>query len=241
MDIGYSSERGIQAVINYLGNNDPSYLKKALKLRGKSFKSVVKSKTSLTEAIKEGFCSLDILKECITWDELRSSYNMSDLLEFGVTFDIASQIGLKPKYYGGDAGLPILNQMGATYEDLEKNVCNLFKLRETQWTPTATKKAGFTFEKLCNMGDICATMHNWTIKDIVVAYRPNGTEWLQAGFNAPSLRWEQTHFTTYVQPLITPLLEQPKVQNIEKEAVKKDIPKDYILQFDESKLNNIQL
>ena len=97
---------------------------------------------------------------------------MDELLHFGVDFDIASQIGLQPKYYGGDAGLPILRQMGATDEILKKNVTNLQKLRETNWSPATAKKAGFSFNDLVSMGNIASTLSNWNIKQIVYSYNP---------------------------------------------------------------------
>ena len=240
MDIGYDNETGLMAVVNYL-RDEPEFNKKALKLREMTFKQFLKTKKNLKEAQKLGFSNLDILQEKITWDVLRTSFNMDELMEFGVDFDIASQIGLRPRYYGGDAGLEILRNMGASDEMLKKTITNLNLLRVTNWSPVTTKKAGFSFSDLTSMGNIAASMTNWTIKQIVFSYKPSGQEWIAAGFELPSVHFDATHYQQFVEPEVAPLREKPTTKSNQMEHNKNEIPSDYILKFEETKLDRLVL
>ena len=237
MDIGFNNGTGLIAVINYL-RNEPEFNKKALKLRGTTFKQFLKSAKTLQEATKMGFSCLDVLSEHITWDVLRSKFQMDELLHFGVDFDIASQIGLQPKYYGGDAGLPILRQMGATDEILKKNITNLQKLRETNWSPATAKKAGFSLHDLISMGNIASTLSNWNIKQIVYSYNPKGNDWVAAGYGTCLPHFDKNTYNQFVAPH---LKNTEPLKGNRLEHNKKDIPEDYILKFDETKLDLLRL
>jgi len=240
MDIGYDNETGLVAVVNYL-RDQPEFNKKALKLRQMTFKQFLKTGKDLKEAQKLGFSNLDIIQENVTWDVLRTSFNMDELMEFGVDFDIASQIGLRPRYYGGDAGLEILRRMGATDEMLKKTISNLNLLRATNWSPTTTKKAGFSFTELTSMGNVAGSMTNWTIKQIVFSYKPSGQEWIAAGFKVPSVHFDATHYQQFVEPQVAPLREKPVSESNQLDHNKNEIPSDYILKFEETKLDRLVL
>ena len=237
MDIGHNNEKGLQAIINYL-RHEPDFNKKAEKIRGMTFKSFMKN-NSLEEADKFGFSYLDLLSERVTWDELRSKFGMEEIINFGVNFNVATQIGLQPKFYGGDAGFKILQNMGATSNDFKNIIMNLNDIKLTQWSPVTARKAGFEFEDLLNLGNVSEELKNaWDIKQIVFAYRPNDTQWVAAGFKNNTDNWEEKQYDQFVKTQVENVTMTR--QNIKVDYKKKSEPDDYILKIDENKLNHVK-
>jgi hypothetical protein len=242
MDIGFDNEQGLEAVVNYL-RNEPEFTKKALKLRKMTFKDFIRSRKTLNEANKYGFCSLDLLNENVSWDTLRTKYSMTDIIQFGVNFQVATKIGLLPKYFGGDAGLEVLRKMSATDEDIKSVIKNLLDIKETAWSPVTVAKAGFTFQELCALGNVAQDMQNtsWDIKQIVLAFHPNQEDWTKAGFSAATEGWDKKQLEQFVFPSLqsTPNVAETgagKAMDLKKEAVGDD----YILHIDESKINFVK-
>lgn len=241
MDIGYDSERGLQCIVNFL-RNEPDFTKKAMKIRKMTFKHYIKNNTSLVDANKYGFTNLDLLNERITWDTLRSKFAMEDILQFGVNFDIAIQIGLRPSYFGGDAGLSILKQMGATNESIKTVVHNLRDIKNTAWSPATVKDAGFEINDLLQLGNVANEMKGvWTIKQLVLAYRPDANEWVKLGFKHFKEGWDEQQYNTFVKPITK------DVQNTEQDFTTYHLDvkenkthKDYILKIEQNKLDLVK-
>lgn len=239
MDIGYDNHKGLEAVLAML-RDDPNFSKKAEKLRNTTLKKTLR-RQSLKDASLSGFCALDLMTERITWDELRSKFSMEEIINFGVDFDVAKAIGLKPKYYGGDAGLAVLNKMNATNEQIKESIQSLQDLKEAGWSVETVKNAGFTFEELCALGKVSAYFDGtpgWSIKEIVLAYNPTGDEWVRAGFNEKGA-WDQQQFQQFVEPK-TNKVSIDAYQYKKQEPKEMTVPNDYILKFDENKLNLVK-
>ena len=239
MDIGYDNHKGLEAVLASL-RDDPNFSKKAEKLRNTTLKKTLKRQT-LKEASNAGFCSLDLMTERITWDELRSKFSMDEIIDFGVDFSVAKAIGLEPKYYGGDAGLAVLKKMNATSDQIKESIESLQHLKDASWSVETAKEAGFTFEELCALGKVSAYFDGtpgWSIKEIVLAYNPTGDEWVRAGFNEKG-SWDQQQFQQFVEPK-TNKVAIDAYQYKKQEPKESNVPNDYILQFDENKLNLVK-
>lgn len=241
MDIGHDAERGLQCVVNYL-RKEPDFTKKAMKIRKMTFKHFLKNNSSLADANKYGFANLDLLNEGITWDILRSKFDMEDILQFGVDFNIAVQIGLKPEYFGGDAGLHILQKMGATNENIKGIIHNLRDLGNTGWSPSTAKSAGFEIDDLLKMGNVSSEMKGkWTVKQLVLAYRPDSTEWIKLGFKTLQDGWDEQQYQTFVQPLVKTVENTEKnYTNYHLDAKENKTHSDYILKIDENKLDLVK-
>ncbi len=239
MDIGYDNHTGLEAVLAVL-RNEPNFSKKAEKLRNTTLTKFIK-RQSLKDAVKSGFCALDLMTEGITWDTLRSKFSMDEILEFGVDFNIATNIGLKPKYYGGDAGLEVLRKMKATDPEIKERIQSLQDIKDAVWSAETVKSAGFTFGELCNLGKISVFFEGiagWSIKDIVLAYNPTGDEWVHAGFH-DNCKWDKQQFDQFVAPK-TKTVGIEIYQYKKQEPKHESVPNDYILQFDQNKLSLVK-
>ena len=234
MDIGYNRKTGIASMVEYLRETDQMGL--ATKIRGMTFKKYIKSNT-IENAIDYGFSPLDCLTENITWATLRRAFSVESIMKFGMTFDVATKIGLEPSHFGGDEGYDIIKRMKATPKELHDFIDTIHKLKQTKWSPAVTKEAGFTFEQLIGMGGNAETFHpmeQWTIKNMELEFEPTGEQWLQAGFDAKCTedgKWEEQHYRKFIAPETANVLP-PMLQ----EANKKLISKDYILKFDANKI-----
>ena len=164
---------------------------------------------------------------------------MEEIINFGVDFNIATQIGLKPKFYGGDVGFKILQNMGATSDAFKNIITNLNDMKLTKWSPITAKKAGFEFEDIINLGNVSEELKNtWDIKQIVFAYRPSDKQWVAAGFKNNTNEWEEKQYNQFVKTEV----ETVKMtrENIKVDYKKKSEPDDYILKIDENKLNHVK-
>lgn len=243
MDIGYDNHTGLEAVLAVL-RNEPNFSKKAEKLRNTTLTKFIKRQT-LKDALKSGFCALDLMTEGITWDTLRSKFSMDEILEFGVDFHIATNIGLKPKYYGGDAGLPILRKMEATDVEIKERIQSLQDIKDAVWSAETVKSAGFTFDELCELGKVSSYFDGcpgWSIKEIVLAFNPTGDQWMRAGFNekqGASSSWDAQQHNQFIKPKLNTVNIQA-YQYKKQEPKESSVPNDYILQFDQNKLDLVK-
>ena len=238
MDIGYNSNVGLECVIASL-RDEPDFLKKSEKLRNTTLRKVLKKQT-LKDASNSAFNALDLVAEGITWDELRSKHSMQDIIDFGTTFAIAKSIGLKCKYYGGDNGLHILKQMNATDDQIKESVTSLQDIKEAQWSADTVKQAGFQIEDLIHLGNVKSELSQqkgWSIKEIVLAFNPTGDEWVQAGYKNEE-NCDAAQYKTFVQPKTATM--DVDYQYKKKETKKVSAPADYIITFDENKLNRVK-
>lgn len=239
MDIGYNNHVGLESVIASL-RDDPNFTSKAEKLRKTTLKKTLRRYT-LKDAAAQAFCALDLVTEQISWDELRSKFSMDEIIDFGVDFQIARSIGLKPKYWGGNKGLEVLQRMNATKDDIKESITSLQDIRDANWGADTVKEAGFTMDDLIELGNVQKFMKDapgWSIKEIVLAFNPTGDEWVNAGFQQKG-EWDDKQFNQFVQPKTNKVEIQP-YQYKKKETNELSAPKDYILQFDENKLNRVK-
>ncbi|MAU13956.1 MAG: hypothetical protein CMH46_00265 [Muricauda sp.] len=234
MDIGYDRKTGISSMVEYLRETDQMGM--ATKIRGMTFKKFIKN-NNVESAINYGFSPLDCLAENITWGTLRRAFSVDSIMKFGMTFDIATKIGLEPSHFGGDEGFDIIKRMKATDQELHDFINTIHKLKQTKWSPAIAKEAGFSFEQLIEMGGNVNTfqsMDQWTIKQMVLEFQPSGEQWLQAGFDAKCTedgKWEEEHYRKFIATETANVLP-PEVE----EANKKLVSKDYILKFDANKI-----
>jgi len=239
MDIGYDNYTGLESVLSVL-RNEPDFSKKAEKLRNTTLKKFIK-RQSLKDAVKAGFCALDLLTEGITWDTLRSKFSMDEILEFGVDFNIATNIGLKPKYYGGNDGLAILRKMNASDDDIRERIQSLQDIKDAVWSAETVKSAGFTFDELCKLGKVSTYFEGspgWSVKEIVLAYNPTGDQWMRAGYNEKS-KCNMQQYKQFIEPKINTMNIQA-YQYKKEEPKETSVPNDYIIQFDQNKLSLVK-
>ena len=246
MDIGFDNDIGLKAIVDHL-RNDPEFNKKAMKYRKMTMTKFLRSNKTLKDAHKYGFCSLDLLNENISWDTLRSKFPMQEITSFGVDFKTAVHMGLVPQFFGGDKGLEVLRTMDASNDDIKGVIHNLTDLRDTAWSPQTVAKAGFTFDEICELGNIAREMNpknnsTWTIKQIVLAFKPDEKQWIAGGFAGDTEGWEQKQLDQFVSPHLT--TNAVKEVSNEEQAVldrkKETVASDYILKIDQSRLDLVR-
>ena len=234
MDIGYDKHVGVSTMIEYL--RETKQMNSAEKIRKTTLKKFIKS-NSLEDAINYGFTPLDCLAENISWETLRRSFSVESILKFGMTFDIAVKIGLKPENFGGDEGFPVIEKMKATNDELHDFLDHVSKLKKTGWSPAIAKEAGFTFDKLVEIGGSAKTfqaMKQWTIKNLVLEFQPSGVQWLKAGFDEKCTEdgaWDSTQYRQFIAKETAQVLPEDI-----SETKNKQVSRDYILKFDSNKI-----
>ena len=234
MDIGYDKHVGISTMIEYLRETDQ--MQHAEKIRSTTLKKYIKN-NPLESAIDMGFTPLDCLSENISWEQLRRKFSVESILKFGMTFDIATKIGLQPEHFGGDEGYTIIEKMKATNQEIHDFIDHVSKLKKTNWSPAIAKEAGFTFQKVIDIGGNASTlqsMKSWTIKNIVLEFQPQPEEWLKAEFTSDCTKDEAWDSKQYRQ-FIAKETAQLSPDDLE-EAKTKPMSKDYILKFDANKI-----
>jgi len=234
MDIGYDKHVGISTMIEYLRETDQ--MQHAEKIRSTTLKKYIKN-NPLESAIDMGFTPLDCLSENISWEQLRRKFSVESILKFGMTFDIATKIGLQPEHFGGDEGYTIIEKMKATNQEIHDFIDHISKLKKTSWSPAIAKEAGFTFQKVIDIGGNASTlqsMKSWTIKNIVLEFQPQPEEWLKAEFTSDCTKDEAWDSKQYRQ-FIAKETAQLSPDDLE-EAKTKPMSKDYILKFDANKI-----
>jgi hypothetical protein len=234
MDIGYDKHVGISTMIEYL--RETNQMQHAEKIRSTTLKKYIKN-NSLESAIDLGFTALDCLSENITWENLRRNFSVESILKFGMTFDVATKIGLQPEHFGGDEGYGVIEKMNATKEEVHSFLDHISKLKKTNWSPAVAKEAGFDFDKIIDIGGNANTlqsMKQWSIKNLVLEFQPTPEQWLKAGFTSDCTKdeaWDSKQYRQFIAKEtanITPEdLEETKL---------KPISKDYILKFDANKI-----
>jgi hypothetical protein len=234
MDIGYDKHVGISTMIEYL--RETNQMQHAEKIRSTTLKKYIKN-NSLESAIDLGFTALDCLSENITWENLRRNFSVESILKFGMTFDVATKIGLQPEHFGGDEGYGVIEKMNATKEEVHSFLDHISKLKKTNWSPAVAKEAGFDFDKIIDIGGNANTLQSmklWSIKNLVLEFQPTPEQWLKAGFTSDCTKdeaWDSKQYRQFIAKEtanITPEdLEETKL---------KPISKDYILKFDANKI-----
>ncbi|MAD25883.1 MAG: hypothetical protein CMO44_17110 [Verrucomicrobiales bacterium] len=234
MDIGYDKHVGISTMIEYLRETDQ--MQHAEKIRSTTLKKYIKNNT-LESSINMGFTPLDCVCENISWEQLRRKFSVESILKFGMTFDIATKIGLQPEHFGGDEGYTIIEKMKATKQEIHDFIDHISKLKKTNWSPAIAKEAGFTFQKVIDIGGNASTlqsMKSWTIKNIVLEFQPQPEEWLKAEFTSDCTKdeaWDSKQYRQFIAKETAQLspddLEEVKIN---------PVSKDYILKFDANKI-----
>ena len=234
MDIGYDKHVGISTMIEYL--RETNQMQHAEKIRLTTLKKYMKTNT-LESALDIGFTPLDCLSEAISWEQLRRKFSVDSILKFGMTFDIATKIGLQPEHFGGDQGYSVLQKMKASEKEIDDFINHVSKLKKTNWSPAIAKEAGFTFQKIIDIGGNASTlqpMKMWTIKNIVLEFQPTAEEWLAAGFTSTCTKdeaWDSKQYRQFIAKETAYI--SPEAM---KETKTKAMSKDYILKFDANKI-----
>tara|TARA_B100000519_G_scaffold162284_1_gene144971 strand:+ start:1227 stop:2024 length:798 start_codon:yes stop_codon:yes gene_type:complete len=205
LDYGISKPIGLAAMVQYArSQSDQNFERYLQKVRGTSFKSFVQHNNNLSSASNYGFAPVDCVRERIPWTTLRKRFTVKDLMQWGMTFETAVKIGLKPAHLGGDKGLEVLRDMEATDEQIKEFLFNFEALKSSKLSPAKLKEAGFSFADLVERG--CSarnlrSMEGFDIKALVLAFEPTAEEWVSAGFTDAAVKeggWDTSLYRRFV-------------------------------------------
>ncbi len=207
VDYGIDKPLGLSAMVEYAREQKGQSFERYLtKVRGMSFKQFISSNDGLTNASNYGFSPVDCVRERVSWTALRKRFSVKDLVNFGMTFDIAVKIGLQPQHLGGDKGYAVLEQMGATSEQVKAFLFNFDALKTSQLSPEMLRQIGFSFQDLldsnCNATNM-QQLNSFDIKSIVLAFQPTAEEWLQAKFTDEMVekhKWDASLYRRFIAP-----------------------------------------
>lgn len=205
LDYGLDKATGLAAMVQYArSNGDQGFERYLQRVRGMTFKQFVASSDSLANASNYGFAPIDCVRERIAWTVLRKKYAVRDLVQWGMNFETATKIGLKPMHLGGDKGFEVLQEMGATEEQIKAFLFNFEAIKSSKFSPDTLKKAGFSFLELvengCNAGNM-KQLNSFGIKAIVLAFKPSAQEWLKANFTDKGIKnknWDESLYRRFI-------------------------------------------
>ena len=204
-DFGIDKTKGLACMVQFAREQQgQTYERYLQKLRGMTFKAFVSAGTPLTSASNYGFSPLDALRERISWTMLRKKYTVKDIVSWGMTFQTAVKVGLKPAHLGGDKGYEVVRDMGATEEEVKEFLFNFEALKSSGFTPKTLKTAGFTMHDLVEAGCSAKNMRQlegFDIKSIVLNFRPTAEDWLAAGFDDENVKaggWDASLYRRFV-------------------------------------------
>lgn len=205
LDYGTDKSIGLAAMVEFARKrNGQSYERFLQKVRGMTFKQFLSSGESLENASNYGFAPIDAIRERINWTQLRKKYSVADLVRWGMNFETAVKVGLKPSQIGGSKGFKVLQEMGATEAHLKEFLYNFDALKTSGLGPAHLKEAGFSFQDLIASGCSAKNMRQlegFDIKSIVLAFAPSAREWLEAGFSDETVKkagWDGSLYRRFI-------------------------------------------
>ena len=205
LDYGMEKAVGLSAMVQFARSQKGQAFEKYLqKIRSMTFRQFINNNDSLVNASNYGFSPIDCVRERISWTMLRKRYSVSDLVQWGMTFQTASKIGLQPQHLGGDKGFEVLENMKATKEDIKSFLFNFEALKSSKLSPETLKKIGFSFQDLIDSGCNATNMRQLTncdIKTMVLAFQPTPQEWLEAKFNDANIKahgWDASLYRRFI-------------------------------------------
>jgi len=255
LDYGLDKATGLAAMVQYArSQGDQGFERYLQRVRGMTFKQFVASSEGLGNASNYGFAPIDCVRERIAWTVLRKKYSVRDLVEWGMNFETAAKVGLKPVHLGGDKGYEVLQEMGATEDQMKAFLFNFEAIKSSKFSPDTLKQAGFSFLDLvehgCNAGNM-KQLNNFDIKSIVLAFQPTAEEWLQAKFTDKGIKnknWDESLYrrfiasqTCKVVPLTTEETGMSEIDMSKAMAVKAPSIRSLGEAIDTRKLLNFQL
>ena len=205
LDYGTNKTVGLAAMVEYARTQGgQSYERYLQKVRGMTFKQFVNSGEGLENASNYGFAPIDAVRERISWTTLRKKFSVSDLVQWGMSFETAVKVGLKPSQIGGGKGFSVLKNMNATEEQLKAFLYNFDAIKTSSLTPSHLKEAGFSFQDLLTSGCSAKNMRQlegFDIKSLVLAFKPTAKQWLEADFTDEVVKkagWDGSLYRRFV-------------------------------------------
>lgn len=205
LDYGTNKTVGLAAMVEYARKQGgQSYERYLQKVRGMTFKQFISGGEGLENASNYGFAPIDAVRERISWTTLRKKFSVSDLVQWGMSFETAVKVGLKPSQIGGGKGFSVLQEMGATDEQLKAFLYNFDAIKTSSLTPSHLKEAGFSFQDLLTSGCSAKNMRQlegFDIKSIVLAFQPSAKQWLEADFTDEVVKkagWDGSLYRRFV-------------------------------------------
>lgn len=205
LDYGTDKTIGLAAMVEFARRQkSQTYERYLQKVRGMTFKQFLSNGESLENASNYGFAPIDAVRERISWTMLRKRYSVADLMNWGMTFETAVKVGLKPSQIGGQKGFAVLKEMGATEEQLKEFLYNFDAIKSSGLTPSNLKDAGFSFEELLESGCSAKNMRlleGFDIKSIVLAFQPTAEQWVKARFTDDIVKragWDSSLYRRFI-------------------------------------------
>ena len=230
LDYGTDKAIGLAAMVDFARKqNGQSYERYLQKVRGMTFKSFVSSGETLENACNYGFAPIDAVRERVSWTTLRKKYSVANLVQWGMTFETAVKIGLKANQIGGARGFAVLQEMGATEEQLKEFLYNVEAIKSSGLAPSHLKEAGFRFQDLMASGCSAKNMRQlegFDIKSIVLAFQPSAQEWLDAGFTDEVVKkagWDGSLYRRFIANQTSKLVDTSESQMLVGSPVKQSV------------------
>jgi hypothetical protein len=140
--------------------------------------------TNVEDLKKMGYVPDDLVADQVSWNTLITKYKPADILNFGVTWNHAVKMGVRP------AGLKIFtwaqlrHVLSVSAHDLMRIDTNINDLAELGISPVHLIDMGFDWQAMESMGASVETLKalNITINDIKTYWKPTVAQFERCGF-----------------------------------------------------------
>ena len=149
-----------------------------------TLKQHIQKGTPIEDLKKLGFVAEDLINEQVQWNTLVQKYKPSDILNFGVTWNIAVRIGVRPAGLKMFSWAQMRHVLCVTAHDLLRIDVNINDLAELNISPVHLVDMGFDWPAMEACGASVETLKalNMSISDIKTYWKPSVSQFERAGF-----------------------------------------------------------
>ena len=149
-----------------------------------TLKQHVQRGTSIDDLKKLGFVPDDLVAEQVQWNTLVSKYKPSDILNFGVTWNIAVKLGVRPSGLKMFSWAQLRHVLSVSAHDLLRIDTSMKDLADLGITPVHLCDMGFDWQAMESMGASVETLKplNISINDIKTYWKPTVAQYERCGF-----------------------------------------------------------
>lgn len=149
-----------------------------------SLKTHIHRGTNVEDLKKFGFVPDDLVAEQISWNTLISKYKPTDILNFGVTWNHAMKLGVRPAGLKVFTWAQLRHVLCVSAHDLLRIDTNINDLAELGISPVHLLDMGFDWAAMESMGASVETLKalNISINDIKTYWKPTVSQFERCGF-----------------------------------------------------------
>ena len=140
--------------------------------------------TKINDLQRLGFGPDDLVAENVHWNTLVQKYNATDILNFGVRWNHAVRMGVRPSALKMFTWAQLRHCLNISARDLMSIDVSITDLAEMNISPAHLVDMGFDWKAMESLGASVETLKalSMSVADIKTYFKPNAREFERAGF-----------------------------------------------------------